>query len=576
MIEKVKKVYKKSFFCLCFVFCFVLLHHNVHAGTKMALVTYNNASLRTAPGTKNPEIAVLNSGTKYNLADENIYTGSGCSSGWYKLIYNENTTGYVCASLLSIVEVSSDGESPKNACETELFNLGFPSSYWAGLCSLKNAHPNWSFQPVMTNLDWETVVDKESACRKSYISFASSINENYIDRTCKGEYATTYYPASQQALAFYMDPRNWFDEKYIFQFNYLKYDDSITTHYTNGVRAIIGNTDFYQYNLGKGNDLASITTEAGKNTNVSPMFLASRMQKELGNGTSLKTLYSGDAGVYNFFNYGVTDSCATSNGANNCGVAYAEQRGWTTPLLAIQGAAGLLASTYINVGQYTTYFQKFNVVPTVPTNLYIHQYMTDITAPSAESSTTYKSFSSLGILDLGFVFYIPVYNNMNKTINNSGNGGSGDGSTSATTMDIASIVTSSGYRYSNGYISGIPIGTDVATVISSIEAISGTDAVIKTASGENITSGNIATGYKVVVTNSNSREELQVIIKGDTSGDGVVNALDLLQVQKQILGSYSLSGAYKLAGDTSGDGAINALDLLQVQKQILGLYTIAQ
>ena len=96
---------------------------------------------------------------------------------------------------------------------------------------------------------------------------------------------------------------------------------------------------------------------------------------------------------------------------------------------------------------------------------------------------------------------------MNKTINNSGNGGSGDGSTSATTMDIASIVTSSGYRYSNGYISGIPIGTDVATVISSIEAISGTDAVIKTASGENITSGNIATGYKVVVTNSNSREE---------------------------------------------------------------------
>ncbi len=542
----------------------------------MALVTYNNASLRVAPGTKNKEITVLNSGQKYVLADENVYSGSGCSSGWYKLVYDENTTGYVCATLLSIVEVSSDGEIPTTSCEKELSSLGFPSSYWAGLCSLKEKHPNWSFKPVMTNLDWSTAVDKESACRKSYISFASSINNDYIDNTCNGQYSSTYYPASQQALAFYMDPRNWFDEKYIFQFNYLKYDDSLTNHYQNGVKAIIKGADFYTYNLDKGYDLASITTEAGKNTNVSPMFLASRMQKELGTGTSLKTLYSGEAGVYNFFNYGVTDSCATSTGASNCGVSYAEQRGWTTPLLAIQGASSLLSSSYINVGQYTTYFQKFNVVPTVSTNLYIHQYMTDITAPSAESSTTYKSFNSLGILDLGFVFYIPIYNNMNATINNSGNGAIGGNSSSASTMDIASIVSSSGYRYSGGNISKISLGTEVSTVINSIEAISGTDVIIKNASGNIVESGKMATGYKVVVKNSNKSEELQVIIKGDTSGDGVVNALDLLQVQKQILGLYTLSDAYKLAGDTSGDGEVNALDLLQVQKQILGLYSITQ
>ncbi len=569
-------MHKKSLLILILVTSFLFFSTNVSAGTKMALVTYNNASLRTGPGTKNKEIAVLNSGTKYNLADEEKYTGSGCSSGWYKLIYNETTTGYVCASLLSIVEVSSDGEIPKNACEKELSDLGFPSSYWAGLCSLKEKHTNWSFKPVMTNLDWSTAVDKESACRKSYISFASSINNNYIDTTCKGEYANTYYPASQQALAFYMDPRNWFDEKYIFQFNYLKYDSSMQTYYPNGVKGIIQNTDFYKYNLGKGQDLAAITTEAGKNTEVSPIFLASRMQKELGTGTSLKTLYSGEAGVYNFFNFGVTDSCATSTGPNNCGVAYAEQRGWTTPLLAIQGASNLLASTYINVGQYTTYFQKFNVVPTVPTNLYIHQYMTDITAPSAESATTYKSYSSLGILDLGFVFCIPVYKDMDATISNSGNGATGDSSSTATTMDIASIVTSSGYRYASGYISGIPLGTDASTVISSIEAISGVDVVIKNLSGDSINSGNVGTGYKVVVTNSTETKELPVVIKGDTSGDGVINALDLLQVQKQILGSYSLSDANKLAGDTSGDGVINALDLLQIQKQILGLYTIAQ
>ena len=47
---------------------------------------------------------------------------------------------------------------------------------------------------------------------------------------------------------------------------------------------------------------------------------------------------------------------------------------------------------------------------------------------------------------------------------------------------------------------------------------------------------------------------LEVVVKGDTSGDGEINALDLLQIQKSILGTYTLSGASLKAGDTSGDG----------------------
>ena len=81
---------------------------------------------------------------------------------------------------------------------------------------------------------------------------------------------------------------------------------------------------------------------------------------------------------------------------------------------------------------------------------------------------------------------------------------------------------------------------------------------------------------KVKINNKNGSEILQVVISGDTSGDGIINALDLLQVQKYILGTYTLSGVYKEAGDTSGDGIINALDLLQVQKDILGTYKIVQ
>jgi len=37
-----------------------------------------------------------------------------------------------------------------------------------------------------------------------------------------------------------------------------------------------------------------------------------------------------------------------------------------------------------------------------------------------------------------------------------------------------------------------------------------------------------------------------------------------------------MNEAQKLGADTSGDGKINALDLLQVQKSILGTYKIVQ
>ena len=67
---------------------------------------------------------------------------------------------------------------------------------------------------------------------------------------------------------------------------------------------------------------------------------------------------------------------------------------------------------------------------------------------------------------------------------------------------------------------------------------------------------------------------MSIVVKGDTSGDGIINALDLLQVQKYILGNYDLANEYAQAGDTSGDGTVNALDLLQIQKYILGIYSL--
>ena len=40
---------------------------------------------------------------------------------------------------------------PSNDCERILKDAGFPSSYWAGLCALKETHPNWKFTQISTS-----------------------------------------------------------------------------------------------------------------------------------------------------------------------------------------------------------------------------------------------------------------------------------------------------------------------------------------------------------------------------------------------------------------------------------------
>ena len=96
-----------------------------------------------------------------------------------------------------------------------------------------------------------------------------------------------------------------------------------------------------------------------------------------------------------------------------------------------------------------------------------------------------------------------------------------------------------------------------------------------TASGSN---GEIGTGSKVMLKDSSGKvlKTYDVVVYGDITGDGVIDALDLLRVKKHILGAIKLEGAAFKAGDIAVDGEINALDLLRVQKDILGVKKIAQ
>ena len=71
-------------------------------------------------------------------------------------------------------------------------------------------------------------------------------------------------------------------------------------------------------------------------------------------------------------------------------------------------------------------------------------------------------------------------------------------------------------------------------------------------------------------------QSFTVVVYGDTNGDGLIDAIDLLQIRKYMLKTYTLGGVYLSAGDTDRGGAVDAIDLLQVRKHILGAYKIAQ
>ena len=101
---------------------------------------------------------------------------------------------------------------------------------------------------------------------------------------------------------------------------------------------------------------------------------------------------------------------------------------------------------------------------------------------------------------------------------------------------------------------------------------------VVTSGGAAKTSGNAVTGDVVQLYNSSGKlaQSFTVILYGDLNGDGKISLVDLLQLQKHLLGASTAKGASLTAADTSKDGKVTILDLLQLQKHLLGASTIAQ
>ena len=323
----------------------------------------------------------------------------------------------------------------------------FPASYQPALKKLHEAHPNWVFVAVNTGLDWNAAVNSEFGARSTTEynygpnGLASHLllnnHDTYYDAT---KYSSTnhYRPVdgrfvstSRAAVAYYMDPRNFLTEQYVFQFENQTFStytekSGITSILLSGSSASTGLAKITTYVAtdGKKKSLSTLSSQfgstypdiiynVGRLTNVSPYFLASKIVQETGGNTTSAVIsgtVSGYTGYYNFYNIGSTSDANGQAYLN--GLKYAKSHDWFNPIVAIKGGAEFLSEKYISKGQNTAYFMRFNVSPDRYYSTYGHQYMSALSAAALEGSKTCDGYRTSGALSSAFQFYIPVYKNM--------------------------------------------------------------------------------------------------------------------------------------------------------------------
>lgn len=327
---------------------------------------------------------------------------------------------------------SLNDSAKKNILKTvEDIETNFDENKYPGykekLLALKKSNPNWKFTIYYTGIDWKTAVNNEAKGLHSR-SLVQGKSGEWLCETCgtKVYDAGGWMCASEKAVAYLMDARNYLNVSNIFQFEELSYrPDSYTL---DGIEKVLNGTFMYKKNIREyysEESFENITfseaiMQAANKSGVSPYYLAARIRQEVGvNGSgSTSGKYEGYEGYYNFYNIGANSG---TDPIGN-GLKYAENVStgkyllpWNDPVKSIKGGAIWIASNYIGIGQDTLYFQKFDVVSN-GTSFYNHQYMQNIFAAKNEGITTYNTYSKLGLLDNNYNFIIPVYENMPKEL----------------------------------------------------------------------------------------------------------------------------------------------------------------
>ena len=175
----------------------------------------------------------------------------------------------------------------------DLSRLAYYPEYYTLIQELKTSHPNWTFTLLYTGLDWKDVIDNETTALHTrslvHNSLLEGNKEAWLCPVCGWTPRDngSWYCASNATVSYYMDPRNWLNETYIFAFETLSFNSNV--HTVEGVQAILSGTFMdkptIEYIDVNGNSqvinksYAQVIYEAGQNNNVSPYHLAARVRQ---------------------------------------------------------------------------------------------------------------------------------------------------------------------------------------------------------------------------------------------------------------------------------------------------------
>lgn len=209
-----------------------------------ATVGATSLNVRSGPGTTYPVSGKLTYGAAVSVVSET--TGSD-GKVWYQIHFAKNgvqATGYVRSDYIKFPTTYQSDEN----FERYLTNQGFPESYKAGLRQIHAEYPNWIFTAQHTNLDWKEVIDNESVVGRNLVPGNSPSSwkstaagaYNWETGTWPSFDSGSWVAASEDIISYYMDPRNFLNEKYLFQFLIHKYNSNI--HTIDGIKNMVEGT----------------------------------------------------------------------------------------------------------------------------------------------------------------------------------------------------------------------------------------------------------------------------------------------------------------------------------------------
>ena len=539
-------------------------------------------NVRSGAGTGYSKTGTVSYGDSLTILSE---TTDSSGAKWYKISCG-NLTGYVSAAYVQLTSSGSQGSSDADF-ESYMTKQGFPESYKPYLRKLHEQHPKWIFTAQKLGVNWNTALKEECVVGRNLVHSSALASWKSME---KGAYDFnggywygldgSWVAASKEIIMYYMDPRNFLNDTYIFMFENQSYDPSYQTE--SGVKTILADTfmsgSYTCPDTKKKYTYSQTFMDAAKRSGVSPYHLASRCRNEQGvNGApqSLGTV----KGYENYFNFFDIQAYATSTmTAAEMGCKYAKTTNptyllpWTNQYKSIVGGSIFLGTGYITKGQDTLYLQKFDMVDG-GNGLYYHQYMTCVFGQANEAISLKNAYSQ-DILNSAMEFKIPVYNNMPDKLCPKPTS-SGDNNNYLKSLSVSGTSISPKFdKFTASYTAKVNAEVSSVTVnanpLGKSAKVSGNGKVsLKT--GENTVkvtctaASGVKRTYTIKITRKAASQTLQ---QGDVNGDKYLTVVDALLMLRYNAGKTQLDPVQLKRADMNGDGKVDVIDALTLLKKI--------